>query len=65
MASFQGQLLKGGQVLYQVSGRLQFQSREEIRVWGGHFTLPLEAQSHHDHNGRNSVKMSRVKGVLQ
>ena len=41
MASFQGQLLKGGQVLYQVSGRLQFQSREGIRVWGGHFTLPL------------------------
>ena len=45
MASFQGQLLKGGQVLYQVSGRLQFQSREGIRIWGGHFTLPLEAQS--------------------
>ena len=45
MASFQGQLLKGGQVLYQVSGRLQFQSREGIRVWGGHFALPLEAQN--------------------
>jgi hypothetical protein len=45
MASFQGQLLKDGQVLYQVSGRLQFQSREGIRVWGGNFTLPLEAQN--------------------
>ena len=45
MASFQGQLLKGGQVLYRVSGRLQFQSREGIRVWGGHFALPLEAQN--------------------
>ena len=45
MASFQGQLLKGEQVLYQVSGRLQFQSREGIRVWGGHFGLPLEAQN--------------------
>jgi hypothetical protein len=45
MASFQGQLLKGGQVLYQVSGRLQFQSREGIRVWGGTFALPLEAQN--------------------
>ena len=42
MASFQGQLLKGEQLLYQVSGRLQFQSREGIRVWGGHFALPLE-----------------------
>jgi hypothetical protein len=45
MPSFQGQLLKDGQVLYQVSGRLQFQSREGIRVWGGNFTLPLEAQN--------------------
>ena len=45
MASFQGQLLQRGQVLYQVSGRLQFKSREGIRVWGGHFTLPLEAQN--------------------
>jgi hypothetical protein len=45
MASFQGQLLKDGQVLYQASGRLQFQSREGIRVWGGHFALPLEAQN--------------------
>ena len=45
MASFQGQLLKGGQVLYQVSGRFQFQSREGNRGWGGHFVLPLEAQN--------------------
>ena len=45
MASFQGQLIKGGQVLYQVSGRLQFQSREGKRVWGGQFVLPLEAQN--------------------
>jgi len=45
MASFQGQLLKGGQVLYQVSGRLQFQSREGIGHWGGQIALPLEAQN--------------------
>jgi hypothetical protein len=45
MASFKGQLLQGGQVIYQVSGRIQFQSREGIRVWGGHFALPLEAQN--------------------
>jgi hypothetical protein len=45
MASFQGQLLKDGHVLYQISGRLQFQSRDGIRVWGGNFTLPLEAQN--------------------
>ena len=45
MASFQGQLLKDRQMLYQVSGRLQFQSREGNRAWGGHFVLPLEAQN--------------------
>jgi hypothetical protein len=45
MASFQGQLLKDGQMLYQVSGRLQFQSREGIRVWGGTFTMPLDGQN--------------------
>jgi hypothetical protein len=46
MPSFQGQLLKDGQALYRVSGRLQFQSTEGgVRVWSGHFALPLEAQN--------------------
>ena len=45
MASFQGQLLKDEQVLYQVSGRLQFQSHGGTGGWGGHFALPLKAQN--------------------